>query len=111
MPAMITMPIAMTAKAPSVLIASAKGYTSFLTGLPSSMVQQQMPALYVPGMTKWAGSWVDGVGPIRLITAFSGVQQHFDEMISRMMNAAIIAICKDEMVDFMASDESMLQPT
>jgi hypothetical protein len=89
-------------------IARAKGYTSFLTGLPSHLVQQQFPSLYVPGMTKYGGSAVAGPGPMRLITAFSGVQWNFDQMISEMMISAIQALCHEQMGDVMASDEAMI---
>jgi hypothetical protein len=91
-------------------IAYAKAFTSFLTGLPSHAVQQQFPELYVPGMTKYGGSAVRGVGPIRLVTAFSGVEWYFDLMISEMMGSAISALCHEEMVAVMASDEDMILP-
>lgn len=74
-------------------IAEAKAYVSWRTGLPSRVVQQQAPHLFVPGMTKWGGSVVrDG-----LVVAFGGVQAVFDEMISGWMADAIIALCRDEM--------------
>ncbi len=94
-----------------IAIARAKAFVSYLTGLPSHLVQQQFPSLYVPGMTKWGGSAVAGVGPMRLIVAFSGVQWHFDQMISEMVVSAIQAVCHEQMRTVMASDEAMiLQP-
>jgi hypothetical protein len=89
-------------------IARAKAFTSYLTGLPSHQVQQQFPALYVPGMTKWGGSAVAGSGPMRLIVAFSGVQWNFDQMISEMMISAIQALCHEQMREVMESDEPMI---
>lgn len=89
-------------------IARAKAFTSYLTGLPSHLVQQQFPSLYVPGMTKWGGSAVAGIGHIRLITAFSGVQWYFDQMISEMMISAIQALCHEQMREVMDSDEAMI---
>jgi hypothetical protein len=91
-------------------IARAKAFTSYLTGLPSHLVQQQFPSLYVPGMTKWGGSAVAGVGPMRLITAFSGVQWNFDQMISEMMISAIQAMCHEGMRAVMESAEPMILP-
>lgn len=91
-----------------VAIARAKAFVSYLTGLPSHLAQQQYPALYVPGMTKWGGSAVAGVGPMRLIVAFSGVQWNFDQMISEMMISAIQAVCHEQMREVMASDEAMI---
>jgi hypothetical protein len=90
-------------------IALRKAFVSFLTGLPSHLVQQQFPALYVPDMTKWGGSDVVGPGPLRLITAFSGVEWFFDQMISQMMNSAIMAICHREVRELMASDEAVIR--
>jgi len=88
-------------------IAEAKAYLSWRTGLPSRVVQQQAPHLYVAGMTKWGGSVVrDG-----LVVAFSGVQAVFDEMISGWMADAIIALCRDEMTrpdGVMASSSSFV---
>ncbi len=92
-----------------IAIAYAKAFTSYLTGLPSHQVQQVMPSLYVPGMTKWGGSAIAGTGPMRLITAFSGVQWNFDQMISEMMISAIQALCHEQMREIMASDEAMIQ--
>jgi hypothetical protein len=89
-------------------IARTKAFTSYLTGLPSHQVQQAMPSLYVPGMTKWGGSAVAGVGPMRLIVAFSGVQWYYDQMISEMMISAIQALCHEQMVDVMASDDAFI---
>lgn len=89
-------------------IARAKAFTSYLTGLPSHLVRQQFPALYVPGMTKWGGSAVAGTGPMKLIVAFSGVQWNFDQMVSEMMISAIQALCLQEMRNVMASDEAMI---
>lgn len=89
-------------------IARAKAFTSYLTGLPSHQVQQVMPSLYVPGMTKWGGSAVAGGGPMWLITAFSGVQWNFDQMIAEMMISAIQALCHEAMREVMESDEAMI---
>ena len=89
-------------------IASAKAYTSYLTGLPSHLVQQQYPSLYTPDMTKWGGSAVAGVGPMRLIVAFSGVQWNFDQMISEMMISAIQALCHEEMRAVMDDPEPLI---
>jgi len=89
-------------------IAEAKAFTSYLTGLPSHLVQQQFPSLYVSGMTKWGGSAVAGVGPMKLIVAFSGVQWNFDQMISEMMISAIQALCLEEMREVMASENPMI---
>lgn len=89
-------------------IAEAKAFTSYLTGLPSHLVQQQFPSLYVPTMTKWGGSAVAGVGPMRLIVAFSGVQWNFDQMFSEMMLSAIQAICLERMRDVMASIQPLI---
>lgn len=88
-----------------ITIARAKAFTSFMTGLPSHLVQQQFPSLYIPGMTKWGGSAIAGVGPMRLIVAFSGVQWNFDQMISEMMISAIQALCHEQMREVMESKE------
>lgn len=82
-------------------IAYAKAFVSFLTGLPSHQVQQVSPMLYVPGMTKWGGSAVAGVGPMRLVVAFSGVQWYYDQMISEMMISAITALSHEQMGEVM----------
>lgn len=89
-------------------IARAKAFTSYLTGMPSHLVQQGYPHLFVPGMTKWGGSAVSGTGPIRLISSFSGVQWNFDQMFSEMMNSAVTALCHEEMRAVMASGEAMI---
>jgi hypothetical protein len=91
-------------------IARHKAFTSFLTGLPSHQVQQVMPSLYAPGMTKWGGSAVAGTGPMKLIVGFSGVQWYYDQMISEMMISAIQAICHESMIEVMASDEFIILP-
>lgn len=89
-------------------IARAKAFASYLTGLPSHQVQQVMPALYLTGMTKWGGSAVSGIGPVRLIVAFSGVEWYYDQMISEMMISALQAVCHDQMETVMASSEAMV---
>lgn len=89
-------------------IAEAKALTSFQTGLPSHLVQVQYPSLYLPGMTKWGGSAVAGVGPVKLIVSFSGVQWNFDQMFSEWLLSAIQALCLQEMRAVMASENPMI---
>lgn len=72
--------------------AQAKAYTSWRTGLPSRLVQQDSPHLLAPGMTKWGGSTVRA----GLVVAFSGVESIYDEMFSEMMASAVVALCRGE---------------
>jgi len=89
------------------LIASDKARVSWRTGLPSRVVQQSSPHLYVSRDTKWGGSVVrEGI-----VVAFSGVQAVYDEWIAGMMADLLVAMCRDEMTKddgVMARDEARL---
>lgn len=72
-----------------------KAYVSFVTGMPSHLVQFEAPWAYEPGMTKFGGSAVETFGGnSRLIVAYSGAPWYFDYMYCRMMIAAIQATCR-----------------
>ena len=75
-------------------IALSKAFISWKTGRSSREVQLEAPYLYEAGMTKYGGS---AVGPGGLVVAFSGVEEHFDQMFSEMMRAAIKGVCLHEM--------------
>lgn len=75
-------------------IAVSKAFISWMTGLPARLVQYMHPYLYQKGWTKFGGS---AVRPGNLIGAFSGVEEHYDEMFAAMMLDAITGVCLQEM--------------
>ncbi|HVX48235.1 MAG TPA: hypothetical protein VHA05_02670 [Candidatus Saccharimonadales bacterium] len=75
-------------------IAISKAFISWMTGLPSRQVQLMYPYLYQEGWTKFGGS---AVRPGNLIAAFSGVEEHYDEMFAALMLDAITGVCLHEM--------------
>ena len=51
---------------------------------------------------------ISAVDPVSgLVVAFSGVQQHYDELISQWMLSTLAALSIDRMVDVMDSDLSV----
>lgn len=84
--------------------ARAKAQVSWETGLSSRQVQQDAPHLYRPGRTKYPGSAVEH----RLVVAFSGVQDAYDEAISWSVLRWIIALCQHGMVEVMAAPSPYL---
>jgi hypothetical protein len=76
-------------------IALGKALLTWKHGLPSSVIQQHRPHLYGDGDTIWGGSAING----GLITAFSGVQQVYDEAIAEMQGSVTRGMCRDAMTN------------
>lgn len=61
------------------------------TGMTLRTLEKDAPWLYQKGDTRYVG----GVTENGLVIAASGLQDYFDEMISRMVLSAIQALCRD----------------
>lgn len=74
-------------------IALTKANVTWATKLPSRVVQQSAPHLYLVGMTKWGGAVIEN----GLVVSYSGVQPVYDEANSWSQLKWIIALCQNEM--------------
>jgi hypothetical protein len=74
--------------------ALAKALLTREANMPSRVVRQEAPHLLKPGHIKWGGAVVRD----RLVVAFSGVEEAFDESISWSMLAWIQALCRNDVV-------------
>jgi hypothetical protein len=75
------------------IIARKKAYLCKRTGMVARSVRNNAPWLYKIGDTRYVGGVIEN----GLIVAASGVQDHFDEMISWIVLSAIQGVCRDEM--------------
>jgi hypothetical protein len=73
-------------------IAKEKAKQCMRTGMTGRTLFRDAPWLIKPGDTRYVG----GVYDAGLVVAASGLQDHFDEMIARMILAAIQGLCRDE---------------
>ena len=81
--------------------AKAKAMISWQTGKSSKEVSYMFPHLLLPGHTSLWGSDVSN----DLISAASGVRPNFDEMFSRMNNAAMLAEATHYAQEFAAQED------
>lgn len=72
-------------------IAIAKAGLCARTGMVARNVQKDAPWLYELGDTRYVGGVIEN----GLVVAASGLQDHFDEMISWMVLSAIQGLCRD----------------
>ncbi len=73
-------------------VSRSKAYASWKFQMSTRRLQIEAPWVYEKGWTKWPGSiWLPG----NLTVSFSGVQDHFDELFSRLVADAIWALCMD----------------
>ena len=72
-------------------IARSKAFLCQRTGMVGRTAQKDAPWLYETDDTRYVG----GVIEDGLVVAASGVQDHFDEMVSWMVLAAIQGLCRD----------------
>ena len=70
-------------------IAAGKAAVTWMTGLPSHMVQQLAPHLYSEGDVRHGGS----ANLMGIIVACSGVESFFDQMFAEMIASACRALC------------------
>ncbi len=73
-------------------IAIAKALQCKRTGMVGRNVLKDAPWLMKPGDARYAGGVIEN----GLVVAASGVQDHFDEMISWMVLSVIQGLCRDE---------------
>ena len=89
-------------------VARAKARRAWETGLTGQTIQSLAPHLFDVGDTKWHGDAVY----MELVVAASGIQGHFDELVSWWVLHAIIALCKDVTQNvLMTSEESFIRPS
>lgn len=72
------------------------------TGKPSGHILHRTPWLFEEGDTRYAG----GVVKDGLVVAISGLQSHFDEMLSWMIFNAITGLCMDKIAQIQKDPNS-----
>lgn len=72
-------------------IARSEAQIAYRTQMVVRTVRGDAPWLYESGDTRYVGGAVEN----QLVVAASGLQDHFDEMISWMVLSAIQALCRD----------------
>ncbi|KKQ00513.1 MAG: hypothetical protein US77_C0012G0001 [Microgenomates group bacterium GW2011_GWC1_38_14] len=81
-------------------IALAKARQCARTGMVGRTLLRDAPWLIEPGDVRYVGGVVEN----GLVVAASGVQDHFDEMISWMVLSVIQGLCRDEVSKFTSDD-------